>query len=170
MIVIISIDFYSTKSNTLILKCFMQFTYTILDGWQNEGITFLICFRKRGYPERGVPSEKGGSNPGGNWLDYYHKKLNVKVASQVTKQLTVKGNKNLIKILSKFIKILLKAISIYSRKDKFIMTLLKTCSNKYFWLNPFWVFCLFLIGCIKFKRLRITQMHDITKFKKLNLL
>ena len=30
---------------------------------------FLICFRKRGYPERGVPSKErqGGSKPGQNY-------------------------------------------------------------------------------------------------------
>ena len=40
--------------------------------WLSErgvGVTLLICFRKRGYPKRGVPSEKGGdSNPGGNYV------------------------------------------------------------------------------------------------------
>ena len=50
------------KCNTFILKCFLQFTYTNLDGSQKEGVTFKICFRKRG-----ALSEKGGSNPGGNY-------------------------------------------------------------------------------------------------------
>ena len=147
-------------------------TYIHHFGWLTEwGNNFFNLLQKEGVPRKGGSLRKGGFKPWRKlWLDYYHKKLNVKVASQVTKQLTVKGNKNLIKILSKFIKILLKAISIFSRKDKFIMTLLKTCSYKYFWLNPFWVFCLFFIGCVKFRRLRITQMHDIAKFKKVNLL
>ena len=54
---IFSIDLYSTKRNTFILKCFIQFICTNLGGCQKEGVTLLICFRKRGYPERG-----GGPN------------------------------------------------------------------------------------------------------------
>ena len=38
---------------------------------RKRGVTFLTCFRKRGYPEREGggwgPSEKGGSNPGENY-------------------------------------------------------------------------------------------------------
>ena len=36
---------------------------------RKRGVTFLTCFRKRGVPGKGgeVPSEKGGSNPRGNY-------------------------------------------------------------------------------------------------------
>ena len=64
---------YSIKRSTFILKCFLQFTYTNLDGFRKRGVTFEICFRKRGYPERGVPLKKkrrGGSNPGGNYVHW----------------------------------------------------------------------------------------------------
>ena len=57
----------SIKCNSFILKCFIQFTCTNLDGSQREGIIFLICFRKRGYMERrGFLQKKGSFNPGGN--------------------------------------------------------------------------------------------------------
>ena len=50
------------------MKRNIQFTCTNLDGSQKEGVIFLICFRKRGYPERGGSLRKvGGSNPGGNY-------------------------------------------------------------------------------------------------------
>ena len=55
---IFSIDLVENK--TFILKCFIQFPCTNLDGCQKEGgveANFLICFRKMGYPEKG-----GGSN------------------------------------------------------------------------------------------------------------
>ena len=35
---------------------------TNFNGSQKEGVTFLICLRKRGFPQK-----KGGSNPGGNY-------------------------------------------------------------------------------------------------------
>ena len=35
---------------------------------RKRGVTFLINFRKRGYPERdGFPEKRGGSNPEGNY-------------------------------------------------------------------------------------------------------
>ena len=47
---IFSIDLYSMKRNTFILKCFIQFTCTNLDGCQKEG-----CTQKGGFPQkRGV--------------------------------------------------------------------------------------------------------------------
>ena len=55
------------KHDTIILKCFIQFTCTNLDGFKKEGVNFLICFRERGYPERGggYPQKgEGGLNPG----------------------------------------------------------------------------------------------------------
>ena len=57
-----------TKRNTFILKCFLQFTFTNLDGSQKAGVTFLIYLRE--YPERGEGSLRrggGGSDPGGNY-------------------------------------------------------------------------------------------------------
>ena len=47
---------------------------------RKRGVTFLICFRKRGYPEmRGRVLRKGGgaSNPGGNYglSLLYHKNI-----------------------------------------------------------------------------------------------
>ena len=41
------------KHNTFILKCFLQFTCTNVDGSQKEGVTFQICFRKTGIPRKG---------------------------------------------------------------------------------------------------------------------
>ena len=58
------------KRNTFILKCFLQFTCTNLDGSQKERDNFLSFLQKEGGTQkRGVPSEKGegGSNPGGNY-------------------------------------------------------------------------------------------------------
>ena len=67
MIMIFSID--------VILKCFIQFACTNLDGLQKEGVIFYICFRKRGYPESGGFVRKGGcSNPGGNCADVFNTK------------------------------------------------------------------------------------------------
>ena len=66
------------KRNTFILKCFLQFTCTNLDGFQKEGEKgrggggrggggfFKFALESGGFQEREVPSEKGGSNPGGN--------------------------------------------------------------------------------------------------------
>ena len=53
------------KHNTFILKCFLQLACTNLDCSQKEGGHFL----KRSVPRKGggVPSEKGGSNTGGNY-------------------------------------------------------------------------------------------------------
>ena len=51
------IDLYSTKRNTFILKCFIQFTCTNFDGCQKEGVIIFICFRKREFPQkREVPT------------------------------------------------------------------------------------------------------------------
>ena len=65
MIMIFSIDVIprnsSTKRDTFILNCFIQFTCTNLDGCKKEEVTFLICFRKRGVPRKeGVPQKRGG--------------------------------------------------------------------------------------------------------------
>ena len=51
------------KCNTFTLKCFLQFTFTNLDGSQKEGGNLL-------QKESGIPSENvcgGRSNPGGNY-------------------------------------------------------------------------------------------------------
>ena len=64
---IFSIDLYYkiyivyTKCNSFILKCFIQFACTNLDGSKEEVGNFLNLLKKEG-----VPSEKGGSNPGGD--------------------------------------------------------------------------------------------------------
>ena len=60
------------KHNTYILKCFLQFACTNLDGSQKEGGNFLNFHQKEGVTQKGeggerVPSEKGGSNPGVNY-------------------------------------------------------------------------------------------------------
>ena len=47
------------KGNTFILKYFLQFACTNLDGSQKEGST------QKG---EGVPSEKGGTNPAENYV------------------------------------------------------------------------------------------------------
>ena len=47
-----SLTQYSIKCNSLLLKCFIQFACTNLDGSRKEGVIFKICFRKRGYPEK----------------------------------------------------------------------------------------------------------------------
>ena len=59
---IFSIDLCSTKRNTFILKCFIKFTCTNLDGCQREWGNFLNLVQK----ERGT-QKGGGSNPGGNY-------------------------------------------------------------------------------------------------------
>ena len=39
-----------------------------MNGSQKEGVNFLNLLQKEGVPRKGgVPSEKGGSNPGGNY-------------------------------------------------------------------------------------------------------
>ena len=62
------LTWYSTKHNTFILKCFLQFACTNLDGSQKEGVNFLNLHQKEEGNQKGVvPSEKGwrgGSNPG----------------------------------------------------------------------------------------------------------
>ena len=77
---ICSIDLYSMKRKTFILKYFIQFTSTNLDGRQKEGGNFFNLLQEEGgYPERGrgggwgfhLPSEKGGSKPGGNIAHMY---------------------------------------------------------------------------------------------------
>ena len=57
MVMIFSIDLYSTKCNTFILKCFIQFTCTNLGDCQKEGV-------KRGTQKEGVFLQKrGGGDP-----------------------------------------------------------------------------------------------------------
>ena len=56
------------KRNTFFLKGFIQFTCTNLDGSQKEGGNFLNLLQKEVDTQKGgVPSEKGGSNHGGNY-------------------------------------------------------------------------------------------------------
>ena len=60
--------YYSTKRNTFILKCFLQFTCTDLVGSQKEGGNFLNLLKKEGGTQkRGVPQKREGSNPVGNY-------------------------------------------------------------------------------------------------------
>ena len=68
-----SIGLYSTKHKTFILKCFIQFTRTNLDGFQKEEGNFNLL-QKEGVPRKGgFPSEKRGtgSNPGENYAVNY---------------------------------------------------------------------------------------------------
>ena len=62
------------KCNTLVLKCFLQFTCTNLDGCQKEGGNFLNLLQKEG----GCLGKKGWGggvpNPGGN-CDYFMENL-----------------------------------------------------------------------------------------------
>ena len=61
------------KCNTFTLKCFLQFTCANLDGSQKEGGNFLNLLQKEGGTQKGgggVPSEKRGSNPEGNYVKY----------------------------------------------------------------------------------------------------
>ena len=51
---IFSIDFYSTKRNTFILKCFIQFTCSNLDDCQKEEGNFFNLFQKEGDIQKGV--------------------------------------------------------------------------------------------------------------------
>ena len=76
MIMIFSIDFYSTKRNTFILKCFIQFTCSNLDDCQKEEGNFFNLFQKEGDIQKGVgggegfggfPQKRGGSETGGNY-------------------------------------------------------------------------------------------------------
>ena len=45
---------YGTKHNTFILRCFLQFTCTNLDGCQKEGGNFLNLLQKKGGTQKGV--------------------------------------------------------------------------------------------------------------------
>ena len=65
MIMIFSIDLYSTKRNTFILKCFIQITCTNLEGSQKEGDNFFNLLQKEGGTQKeGGSFRKGGrSNP-----------------------------------------------------------------------------------------------------------
>ena len=52
------------KRNTFILKCFLQFTCTNLDGSQKKGSNFLNLLQKKGVPRKGGSSlRKGGFQP-----------------------------------------------------------------------------------------------------------
>ena len=53
---IFSIDLYGTKRNTLILRCFIQFTCTNLYDCQKEGGDFFNLLQK-----------EVGTKPGGNY-------------------------------------------------------------------------------------------------------
>ena len=65
MLMIFSIDFVWYKCNTFILRCFLQFTCTNLDGSQKKGGNFLNLLQKEGVRRKGVgvPTEKGGFQP-----------------------------------------------------------------------------------------------------------
>ena len=53
------------------LKCFLQCTFTNLDGCQKERDNFLNLLQKEGAPRKGgFPQKKEGSNPGGNYGVY----------------------------------------------------------------------------------------------------
>ena len=47
------LSIYSTTHNTFVLKCFLQFAYSNLDGSQKVGGNFLNLLQEGGYPERG---------------------------------------------------------------------------------------------------------------------
>ena len=64
---IFSIDLYSTKRNTFILKCFIQFTCTNLDSSQKEGGNFFNLLQKEGDKKR-IQSTQGGWGGGGGWF------------------------------------------------------------------------------------------------------
>ena len=52
------------KGNTFILKCFIQFTCTNLDGSRKEGGNFFNLVQKEGYTQkRGGSLRKGGFQP-----------------------------------------------------------------------------------------------------------
>ena len=68
MLMIFSIDFVWYKCNTFILRCFLQFTCTNLDGCQKGGGNFLNLLQKEGVPRKGgFPQKRGTSNSGGNY-------------------------------------------------------------------------------------------------------
>ena len=73
------LSIYSTTHNTFVLKCFLQFAYSNLDGSQKVGGNFLNLLQEGGYPERG-----GGSNPGGNYVSYFRP---VNIAKSLKEQL-----------------------------------------------------------------------------------
>ena len=79
MIVIFSIDLYSTKCNTFILKSFMQFTCTNLDGYQKHGGNFFNLLQKEGGTQKEggeFPHKKWGSKPGGNYAKRFFAEIN----------------------------------------------------------------------------------------------
>ena len=53
---------YSTRLNTFVLNCFIQFTCTNFNGCQEEGDDFLSLLQKDGVPKYGVgvPQRGGG--------------------------------------------------------------------------------------------------------------
>ena len=55
------------KVNTFILKYFLQFTCTNMDGSQKEGGNFLNLLLKEGSSLRKSGGGGGGANPGGNY-------------------------------------------------------------------------------------------------------
>ena len=58
------IDLYSMKHNTFILKCFIQFTCTNLDGCQKEEGNFFNLLQKEGVTQKG---QWGRGDTGGNY-------------------------------------------------------------------------------------------------------
>ena len=65
--ILVWLSIYSTTHNTFVLKCFLQFACSNLDGSQKVGGNFLNLLQEVGYPERGG----GVSNPGGNHVSYF---------------------------------------------------------------------------------------------------
>ena len=73
MLMIFSIDLVQYETSTFILKCFLQFTCTNLDGSQKEGGNFLNLLQKEGGTQKGgFPQKRGVSNPGGNYAAACH--------------------------------------------------------------------------------------------------
>ena len=57
--------------------------------FRKKGVTFLICFRKRGLPrkEEGFPQKRGSSNPGGNYAILFgSNSLKVSVLSDINSE------------------------------------------------------------------------------------
>ena len=62
MLMIFSIDLVQYETQHLHFKVFLAIYISNLDGCQKEGVTFKICFRKRGVPRKGegVPQKRRG--------------------------------------------------------------------------------------------------------------
>ena len=62
MLMMFSIDLVQYETQHLHFKVFLAIYISNLDGCQKEGVTFKICFRKRGVPRKGegVPQKRRG--------------------------------------------------------------------------------------------------------------